>query len=93
MLSVSRLERGGAELVMEKPEVVLNYIKSMGEVDLANQYASTYCFFAKGSQKAKKVFFWERWNSLMTVSFYQCYKTNVQKNNKKIFKLLKICEN
>ena len=45
--SVHKVGRGGADFVYEKPEVVLNYTKSMGAVDRADQYASTYCFMRK----------------------------------------------
>ena len=45
--SVHKVERGCVDLVYEKPEVVLNYTKSIGGVDRANQYASTYFFMRK----------------------------------------------
>ena len=56
--SLHKVGRGGVDLVYEKPEVVLNYTKSMGGVDRADQYASTYCFMRKSLKWWRKLFFW-----------------------------------
>jgi len=32
------------EEVVEKPSVIVNYMKNMGGVDNADQYMATYCF-------------------------------------------------
>ncbi|XP_012270287.1 piggyBac transposable element-derived protein 4-like [Orussus abietinus] len=47
MSTVKRITRGGVEIMVKKPNIVLNYIKYMGGVDRADQYASTYCVLRK----------------------------------------------
>ncbi|KAL2737606.1 piggyBac transposable element-derived protein 4-like [Vespula squamosa] len=41
-----RIIRGGVEMMIKKPNIILNYIKYIGGVDRADQYAST-CFLRK----------------------------------------------
>ena len=55
--SVHKVGREGVDLVYEKPEVVLNYTKSRGGVDRADQYASTYSFKRKSLKWRRKLFF------------------------------------
>ena len=38
--------------------IILNYIKYVGGVDRADQYASTYCFLRKSLKWWRKLFFW-----------------------------------
>uniref|UniRef100_A0A1A9Z398 DDE_Tnp_1_7 domain-containing protein n=1 Tax=Glossina pallidipes TaxID=7398 RepID=A0A1A9Z398_GLOPL len=45
--STKRYIRGGSAVVVSKPNVVLDYTHSMGGVDRAFQYGSTYCFLRK----------------------------------------------
>ncbi|KAI4485062.1 hypothetical protein M0802_012813 [Mischocyttarus mexicanus] len=47
MTTVKRITRGGVNIMVKKPNIVVNYIKNMGGVDRADQYASTYCFLRK----------------------------------------------
>ncbi|KAL2731765.1 piggyBac transposable element-derived protein 4-like [Vespula squamosa] len=47
MKTVRRITRGSAEMMIKKPNIILNYIKYMGGVDRADQYASTYYFLRK----------------------------------------------
>ena len=47
LTTVKRILRGGIEVNVKKPNVILNYIKYMGGVDRVDQYASTYCFLRK----------------------------------------------
>lgn len=42
MSTVKRITRGGVEIIVKKPNIVLNYIKYMGGVDWTDQYALTY---------------------------------------------------
>ncbi|KAI4481620.1 hypothetical protein M0802_013886 [Mischocyttarus mexicanus] len=47
MTTVKRITRGDVNIMVKKPNIVVNYIKNMGGVDRADQYASTYCFLRK----------------------------------------------
>lgn len=57
MMTVKRITRGGVDIMVKKPNIVLNYIKYMGGVDRADQYASTYCFLRKSLKWWRKLFF------------------------------------
>ena len=85
--SVHKVGRGGVDLVYEKPEVVLNYTKSMGGVDRADQYASTYCFMRKSLKWWRKLFFWGM--QICFINAYIIYKIKVTKMNKKSLSHLK----
>lgn len=58
MAPVKRILRGGIEVTIKKPNVVINYIKYMGGVDRADQLVSTYCFLRKSLKWWRKLFFW-----------------------------------
>lgn len=47
MTTVKRITRGGVDIMVKKPNIVLNCTKYMGSVDRADQYASSYCFLRK----------------------------------------------
>lgn len=55
MITTNRFIRGGTNEVIEKPSVVVGYTKSMGGVDRADQYASSYCFLRKSLVMAETV--------------------------------------
>jgi hypothetical protein len=56
---VRRRGRGNKdEAVVEKPSVIVNYVKNMGRVDTAHQYAVTYCFLRRTLIWWRKLFFW-----------------------------------
>ena len=76
---VHKVGRRGVELVYEKPEVVLNYTKSMGGVDRADQYASTYCFMRKSLKWWRQLFFWGM--EICSINAYIAYKINITKIN------------
>jgi hypothetical protein len=56
---VRRKVRGKKEKEMvEKPSVVVNYMKNMDRVDTADQYFATYCFLQRTLNWWRKLFFW-----------------------------------
>lgn len=57
MTTVKRFQRGGVEIAVKKPNVILKYIGFMGGVDRADQYTSTYCFMRKSLKWWRKLFF------------------------------------
>ena len=56
--AVHRRTKSNQVEVVHKPSVVVNYNKHMGGVDVADQYASTYCFLRKTLKWWRKFFFW-----------------------------------
>ena len=80
-ISKTRFLRGGEQQNVEKPKVVINYTKSMGGVDRADQYASTYCFLRKSLKWWRKMFFWGmEMSCINSYILYKCVKEN--KNEK-----------
>lgn len=59
MATVKRITRGDVDILVRKPNIVLNYTKYCG-VDRADQYASSYCFLRK-SLKWWRSFSFEAW--------------------------------
>ncbi|XP_046737562.1 piggyBac transposable element-derived protein 4-like [Diprion similis] len=57
MITTNIFIRGGTNEVIEKPSVVVGYTKSMGGVDRADQYASSYCFLRISLKWWRKLFF------------------------------------
>lgn len=45
--SIYRKLRGGNIIFIDKPQMVIDYTRNIGVVDLADQYASMYCFMRK----------------------------------------------
>lgn len=56
--AVSRIKKNGVREVIKKPTVICKYNKSMGGVDLADQYIAAYSFSRKTVKWWRKVFFW-----------------------------------
>ncbi|CAK9816518.1 PiggyBac transposable element-derived protein 4 [Anthophora quadrimaculata] len=81
MTMVKRITRGGVDIMIKKPNIVLNYIKYMGGVDRADQYASSYCFLRKSLKWWRKLFFWGMEISL--VNSYLLYKLEKTKRGEK----------
>ena len=81
MSNVERTLRHGVQTVVRKPDVVVNYIKFMGGVDLADQYASTYCFMRKSLKWWRKLFFWGLEISL--INSYILYKLVKKQRNER----------
>ncbi|CAK9809611.1 PiggyBac transposable element-derived protein 4 [Anthophora plagiata] len=73
MTTVKRILRGGTEVAVRKPNVIINYVKHMGGVDRADQYASTYCFLRKSLKWWRKLFFWGL--EICLINSYILYKT------------------
>lgn len=76
MTSVRRMLRGGVEVTVKKPNVVINYIKYMGGVDRADQLCGTYCFLRKSLKWWRKLFFWGL--EICSVNSYLLYKMTKQ---------------
>ncbi|XP_015436661.1 PREDICTED: piggyBac transposable element-derived protein 4-like [Dufourea novaeangliae] len=81
MTTFRRITRGGVDIMVKKPNVVLNYIKYMGGVDLADQYASTCCFLRKSLKWWHKLFFGGMEISL--INSYILYKQEKIKKGEK----------
>uniref|UniRef100_A0A1A9ZC50 DDE_Tnp_1_7 domain-containing protein n=1 Tax=Glossina pallidipes TaxID=7398 RepID=A0A1A9ZC50_GLOPL len=58
LISVHRRVRGGELVRIQKPKMVIDYIKNMRGADRAGQYAATYCFWKKSMKWWIKLFFW-----------------------------------
>uniref|UniRef100_A0A1B6MI17 PiggyBac transposable element-derived protein domain-containing protein n=1 Tax=Graphocephala atropunctata TaxID=36148 RepID=A0A1B6MI17_9HEMI len=56
--TVRRLKRDNVVEEVRKPTVICKYNKSMGGVDLADHYISSYSFTRKSIKWWRKVFFW-----------------------------------
>lgn len=76
---VKRFQRGGVEIAVNKPNVVLKYIKFMGGVDRADQYTSTYCFLRKSLKWWRKLFFWGL--EICVINSYILYKVVKRQRN------------
>ncbi|XP_015187591.1 PREDICTED: piggyBac transposable element-derived protein 4-like [Polistes dominula] len=79
MSDVERTLRHGVQTVVRKPDVVINYLKSMGGIDLADQYASTYCFMRKPSKWWRMLFFWGL--EICLINSYILYKLVKRQRN------------
>lgn len=79
MTPVKRILRGGVEVTVKKPNVVIDYIKHMGGVDRADQYASTYCFLRKSLKWWRKLFFWGL--EICSINSYILYKATKQQKS------------
>lgn len=55
---VNRKIRSGGEISIDKPDIALNYTKSIGGVDRADHYAMSYSFLRKSLKWWRKLFFW-----------------------------------
>ena len=80
MKTAKRMARSGVEIMIKKPNIILNYIKYMGGVDRADQYASTYCFLRKSLKWWRKLF----WGGMETclINSYILYKLEKNKKGK-----------
>lgn len=76
MTPVKRILRGGIEVTVKKPNVVINYIKHMGGVDRADQLVLTYCFLRKSLKWWRKLFFWDL--EICSIDSYILYKITKQ---------------
>ncbi|XP_043487956.1 piggyBac transposable element-derived protein 4 [Polistes fuscatus] len=81
MTTVKRITRGDVDIMVKKPNIILNYIKYMGGVDRTDQYASNYCFLRKSLKWWRKLFFWGMEISL--VNSYLLYKIEKTKRGEK----------
>ena len=81
LTTVKRILRGGVEINVKKPNVILNYIKYMGGVDRADQYASSYCFLRKSLKWWRKLFFWGLEISL--INSYILYKATKEQRKER----------
>lgn len=88
MINSKRILRGGTEIDIRKPNVVVSYTNSMGGVDRADQYASTYCFLRKSLKWWKKMFFWGM--EVSVINSYILYK--IEKTKRKTIDTFEICE-
>ena len=77
--NVSRTIRGGHVEEIHKPNVVLDYIKHMGDIDRADHYAASYCFWRKSLIWWRKLFFW----GICAVNSYILYKEICKEKNEK----------
>lgn len=74
-ITKTRFLRGGEQQNVDKPKVVVNYTESMGGVDRADQYASTYCFLRKSLKWWRKMFFWGmEMSCINSYILYKCIK-------------------
>lgn len=78
---VKRILRGGVEVTVKKPNVIINYIKYMGGVDRADQYASTYCFLRKSLKWWRKLFFGGL--EICSINSYILYKSIKKQRNER----------
>lgn len=81
MKTVSRTVKHGIRIEIKKPQVILNYNKSMGGIDLADQYGSTYCFMRKSMKWWRKLFFWGL--EACSINSYILYNISCEKNKVK----------
>ena len=81
MKTVKRMTRGGVEIMIKKRNIILNYIKYMGGVDRADQYASTYCFLRKSLKWWRKLFLGGMETCL--INSYILYKLEKNKKGEK----------
>ncbi|CAK9804154.1 PiggyBac transposable element-derived protein 4 [Anthophora plagiata] len=81
MNNVKRTLRHNVETVIRKPDAVINYTKFMGGVDVADHYASTYCFMRKSLKWWRKLFFWGL--EICIINSYILYKLVKKQRNEK----------
>ncbi|XP_058792504.1 piggyBac transposable element-derived protein 4-like [Phymastichus coffea] len=81
MTRVKRILRGGVEVTVKKPNVIIDYTKHMGGVDRADQYASTYCFLRKSLKWWRKLFFWGL--EICLINSYILYKTTKEQRSER----------
>jgi hypothetical protein len=81
MKNVSRITRGGYQVELKKPEVILNYNKFMGGVDRADQLGSIHCFLRKTLKWWRKIFFWGI--EVSSLNSYILYKADCKHNDTK----------
>ncbi|XP_050294119.1 piggyBac transposable element-derived protein 4-like isoform X1 [Anthonomus grandis grandis] len=74
------------EEVIEKPTVIYEYNKFMGEVDVADHYAASYQFLRKTSKWWRKVFFWLLDVSINNAFILQKIATNNQQLRSRNFR-------
>lgn len=75
--STRRRRRGTDEI--DKPTIILDYNRNMGGVDVADQYATSYCFLRKSLKWWRKLFFWGLETSI--VNSYIIYNNYAAKEN------------
>lgn len=78
--TVRRLHKKNAVEEVKKPTIVCKYNKSMGGVDIADQFISSYSFTRKSIKWWRKVFFWLLETAL--VNSFLLYNANQDQNNK-----------
>lgn len=79
---VKRIIKSGREEVIMKPSVICRYNESMGGVDLADHYISSYSFTRKTMKWWRKIFFWLL--EVVTVNSYILFDSNRNPGNKKV---------
>lgn len=85
-----RVVRGGIEEEVMKPEVVADYTKHMGDVDVADHYSSTYCFLRKSVKWWRKLFFWGLETTV--INSYILYKEDTLRKKEKPMKHLQFVD-
>ena len=86
-ITKTRFVRGGEQQNVEKPKIVVSYTASMGGVDRADQYASSYCFLRKSLKWWRKMFFWGM--EMSAINAYILYKCVKKSKNEKPLSHLK----
>ncbi|CAL7939067.1 unnamed protein product [Xylocopa violacea] len=81
MTTVKRNLRSGVEVNVKKPSITVNYLKYMGGIHRADQYASTYCFLRKSLKWWRKLFFWGL--EICLINSYILYKLEKKKRNER----------
>lgn len=76
---IYRKVRGGNLQVVNKSNVVVNYVKFMGGVDRADSYSASYCFLRKSLKWRRKLFFWGL--EMTSVNAYLFYKISQRDQN------------
>lgn len=79
--TVTGIIRGGNVEEIIKPVSIIDYTKNMRGVDIADQYAASYCFMRKTLKWWRKLFF--RGLEASAVNAYILCKENMKKINKK----------
>ncbi|CAK9810345.1 PiggyBac transposable element-derived protein 4 [Anthophora quadrimaculata] len=78
---VKRILRGGVEVTIKKPNVIINYVKYMDGVNRTDQYTSTYCFLKKSLKWWRKLFFWGL--EICSINSYILYKLEKKQRNER----------
>lgn len=71
---VRRTAKGGVEEVIKKPTVICRYNESMGGVDVADHFISSYSFTRRSIKWWRKIFFWLL--EVAVVNSFILYNTN-----------------